>query len=253
MSLYPNSGSLQEQLGTPIVGHYEVKGDDRILAVLVKEIDALKSKMVDLETKKIIDETQLPMEILEANNMLPQKPQRIKRGRGYRPVLKSEIEEAQAHSVNESAAARWLGISQGTYKRYAKLYGIYKPKPNVRGKRAIFDPERGKYPLNKILEGKHPNVTLWTVKDKLLRSGMKALKCELCGEERKRTGDYKVPLLLTCKDGDNHNFKFENLQILCFNCTFLAGRGYIRRSKFKLDPDWIQEMDERENKKPSRY
>lgn len=246
------SGSLQSQLGTPDIG-YEVKGDERILAVLVKELDKLKEEVHDLKTKKIIEETELPLDILEENNILPRKRRKLKRGKGYRPILQSEIEEAQKHSVNESAAARWMGISPDTYRKYAKLYKIYKPKPHTKGQRGIFDPYRGKYPLNEILEGKHPNASIWVVKDKLIRSGLKKLECELCGFKERRVGDNKIPLLLNHIDDDIHNHKLENLRLLCFNCTFISGRGYIRRGKYVFDPDWIQDIYKDEMNKGQRY
>ena len=252
MSNNPNSGSLELDGVASNVG-YEVKGDDRVLAVLANEINILKKKIAEIETTKILDETQLPKNILEENNMLPSVPRKIKRGKGYRPILKSEIEEAKKHAVNESAAARWMGISSDTYIKYAKMYGIYDPKPCVKGKRGVFDPNRGKYPLTEILEGKHPNVSIWTVKDKLFRSGIKKLECEECGFNQRRIGDNKLPLLLNHMDDDIHNHKLENLKIMCFNCTFVAGRGYIRRNKFMFDPDWIQDTYIEEQKKPSRY
>lgn len=255
-NLEPNvSGSLQDQLGTPNIG-YEVKGDDRIVAVLVKELDQLKNKVHELETKKILDETQLPVEVLTENHLLPSKPKKLKRGRGYRPILKSEIEESQRGAVNMAAAARKMGISQCTYKKYAKLYNLWNPHPCLKGKRSIHDPERGKFPIARIITGEfngHPSVTDWMVKDKLIRSGIKELKCEQCGLSERRTGDNKVPLLLNHIDDDGSNFKLENLKLLCLNCTFYAGRGYIRRGKFVFDPDWMQGMDAEELGKPPRY
>lgn len=249
----PEVNAADESLKHPYLG-YEVKGDERLISVLVNELNGLKQKVHELETKKILDDTQLPREVLEENNMLPRKPHRLKRGRGYRPILKSEIEEAKKHSVNEASAARWLGVRKETYKKYAVLYGIYDPKPNIKGMRGIFDPYRGRYPLNEILEGKHPDVSIWTVKDKLIRSGIKKLECENCGFNHRRVGDNKVCLLLNHMDGDTRNHKLDNLKLLCLNCTFLAGRGYIRRSKFSLDPEWIQDAYRTEMaRKESRY
>lgn len=248
-----DSESLQGQLESHPLNTYETVGDNRLLSVLVKEIELLKKKVVDLETKKIIDETQLPREVLEENHALPRPFRKLKRGLGHRPILQSEIEEAKTHAVNEAGAARWLGINLGTYKKYAKLYGVWNPKPCIRGQRNIYDPDRGKYPLTEILEGKHPNVSIWTVKDKLIRSGIKKPICEMCGYNQRRTGDNKIPLLLNHMDDNIHNHKLENLKLMCLNCTFLAGRGYIRRSKFKLDPDWLQNATKIETDKGSRY
>ena len=33
--------------------------------------------------------------------------------------------------------------------------------------------------------------------------------------------DGKVPLVLDFKDGNRKNHKYDNLQMLCFNCSFL--------------------------------
>ena len=46
-------------------------------------------------------------------------------------------------------------------------------------------------------------------------------KCNCCGFEEKRLADGKVPLVLDFIDGDRKNHKYENLRMLCFNCSFL--------------------------------
>lgn len=219
---------------------YNIKDDERHFSVLYKKVEELSKKINDIETKKIIDESHIPPELLESNGLLPQLPIRFKRGKGYRPVLKSEVEEAKKQSVFTAQQAKWLGISQQTYKKYAKMYGLYEPRPNEKGKRNLFDPNRGKYPLKDILSGKFIDVSDWVVKDKLIRSHTLPPKCNMCGYSRRRIVDNKICLLLDHKDGDMKNFKLENLQLLCLNCTFEAGRGYIRRGKHSFDVDWIQ-------------
>lgn len=225
---------------------YETKGDERLVTVLYKTVEELKQKVHDLETKKIIDETQFPLEVLEQNGLLPPPPKKLKRGRGYRPLLKSEIEEAKKTSPFAAQQARNMGVAISTFKKYATLYGIYEPKPNEKGKRNMFDPSRGKYPVKDILEGRCPTVSDWTAKDKLIRGGMLPAKCNICGYDKRRVPDKKICLLLDHKDGDRKNFKLENLQLLCLNCTFECGRGYIRRGNHMFDPDWMQgaQLDE---------
>ena len=132
-----NSGSIEERPSVDLT--YNTTGDARLMAILYKKMEAVEQKVYDLETKKIIDETQLPPEILESSGLLPAKPKKLKRGRGYRPILQSEIEEAKKHSVFAAGQARWLNVAKTTYKKYAKLYGIYEPKPNERGRRNLFD------------------------------------------------------------------------------------------------------------------
>jgi hypothetical protein len=48
-----------------------------------------------------------------------------KRGLGARPLLETEIKEAQSKSRSAFETARTLGVSYNTYKKYAKLYDIF--------------------------------------------------------------------------------------------------------------------------------
>jgi ribosomal protein L44E len=221
--------------------------------VLCHTVSELQEKVHKLETEKILNETQLPREILEENGLLPCKPKKLKRGRGSRPLLKSEILEAKKQSPFGAVQARWLGVHVTTYRKYAKMYGLYDPHRNEKGKRNLFDPNRGKYPLKDILEGKFPTVSDWMVKDKLIRSGTLKAECSICGYNKRRITDKKICLLLDHKDGDKTNFKIDNLQLLCFNCTFECGRGYIRTGKHIFDADWIQDAQTCQIDKLSRW
>ena len=60
---------------------------------------------------------------------LEQRP-RGKRGIGARPLLESEIKSAQEKSRSAFEAARTLGVSYNTYKKYAQLYGIFENLKN---------------------------------------------------------------------------------------------------------------------------
>ena len=243
--LLPESGSNTLNAASASLT-FDTRGDERLLAVMYRELQEVKKKLHVVETKKILDETQLPPEILEANGLLPTAPKHFKRGRGYRPLLQSEIEEAKRHSPFAAQQAKYLGCHITTYKKYAQMYGIYEPKPNEKGRRNLFNPNLGKYPISEILEGKHPNMSDWVVKDKLIRSGTFPARCNICGYDKRRVVDGKICLLLDHMDGDKTNFKKDNLQLLCLNCTFECGRGYIRRGNHMFDPDWIQgaEKDE---------
>ena len=233
---------------TPSNLTYETRGDDRLVSVLYRKVEAMEQEIYNLKTKKIIDETQLPPEILEGNGLLPRRPKKLKRGTGYRPILQNEIEEAKTHGMSASAQARWMGVSLSTYKKYAMMYGIYEPKPNVKGKKRYFDPARGKYSLVKILTGEYngnPAISDWMVKKKLILGGTVLPKCNICGYDKQRIVDSRICLLLDHIDGDPSNYKGDNLQLLCFNCTFECGRGYIRRGKRAFDPDWMQGREKR--------
>ena len=222
---------------------YNTQGDNRLLTVLYKEVEVLKNKVQDLETKKIIDETQLPLELLVQNGLFPPKPQKVKRGRGFRPLLQSEIEEVQKKTPFAAQQAKLLNVHFVTLKKYSKMYGIYNPHPCLKGRRNIYGPERGKYPLNKILNGDFRDnsmVTDWMVKDKLIRSGVVPPKCDICGYDKRRVTDNKMAILVNHRDGDERNFKLDNIQLLCYNCMFECGRGFLRRGKHMFDADWMQ-------------
>lgn len=222
---------------------YETRGDDRLISVLYRKVEEVEKKLHELQTKKIIDETQLPLEVLENNELLPRPPRKVRRGRGYRPILQSEIEEAKKHGMSAASQAKWLGIHLATYKRYSKMYGIWTPHPNIKGKARYFDPARGVYSLNKILAGEYngnPAISDWVVKKKLILSGTIPPKCNICGYDKQRILDNRICLLLDHIDGDLTNYNGANLQLLCLNCTFECGRGYIRRGKRVFDPDWMQ-------------
>ena len=56
-----------------------------------------------------------------------------KRGLGARPILESQIKAAQEKSRSAFEAARLLGVSYNTYKKYAKLYGVFEDLKNPYG------------------------------------------------------------------------------------------------------------------------
>ena len=111
-------------------------------------------------------------------------------------------------------------------------------RPNI----APVNPYKGKYPITKILNNECPNFPVHRLKDKLIRSGIKKNECEQCGYKERRITDGKIPLLLNFEDNNKNNHKLENMRILCYNCTFVAGRGYIKRGTvhFNMDPDVMQ-------------
>jgi len=251
-----NNTSILQEITSSL--NYETTGENRLVTVLYKKVEEMEKELHDLRTKKVIEETQFPQEVLEQNGLLPLVKKRFKSGKGYRPILQSEIEEAKKHSPFAAGQARWLGVHKCTYKKYAKRYGIYEPSPNRKGVHTPHDPNIGKYPLFKILNGDFngvPAISNWMVRDKLIRSGTVLPKCNICGYDKRRIADNKLALLLDHKDGDLTNWKKDNLQLLCFNCTFECGRGYIRRGNhmFKFDPDLMDGITYNDLRASSRF
>lgn len=146
-----------------------------------------------------------------------------KRGLGARPLLESEIKEAQSKSRSAFEAARLLEVSYNTYKKYAKLYGIFEDLKNPYGigiekAKAI---KNKKYHIDDIIDGKHLHYPLHKFKNKLFDSGYVPKICSSCGFSEERITDGKMPLLIDFLDGNLNNRKLDNIRALCYNCFFL--------------------------------
>ena len=152
------------------------------------------------------------------------KQRRMKRGLGAKPLLESEIKDIQKKARSAMEAARLLGVSYNTYKKYARKYGIFEDlkNPDGTGIRKGYNIKRGKYSLDDILKGKYPDYPIWKLKQRLLNNGYMLEKCNTCGFEEKRLVDCKVPLVLDFIDGNRQNHLYENLKMMCFNCSFLV-------------------------------
>ena len=110
-------------------------------------------------------------EIQQEDGFFPnlEKRRTGKRGVGARPLLESEIKDAQSKSRSAFEAARLLEVSYNTYKKYAKLYGIFEDLKNPYGigiekAKAI---KNKKYHIDDIIDGKHLHYPLHKFKNKL--------------------------------------------------------------------------------------
>ena len=215
---------------------------NKVLDAVAKELQEVKKKVISLENKSILEQLQLPEEDLKSLGVA-KALQKLEKGRGNGPLLESEIKESQEHENSATACSKYLKVGYKRYKKWAKYYGLFKTNPWKKGDRKHYwAPDRGKYPLNQILDGKFPNYPVFRLKDLLIRSGIKKPECEVCNWDERRM-DGKLPLLLNFRDGNEKNHKLENLQILCYNHYFVMGRGFIRRGKVEFnfsDPDRMQ-------------
>jgi len=146
-----------------------------------------------------------------------------KRGLGATPILESQIKAAQSKSRSAFEAARTLGISYNTYKKYAKMYGIFEDLKNPygigieRAKRI----KNKKYHIDDLIAGKHLKYPLFKFKNKLFDSGYLPKVCSSCGFSEERVTDGKMPMLIDFLDANLNNRKLENIRALCYNCFFL--------------------------------
>jgi hypothetical protein len=99
-----------------------------VLVNLVRRVQDLETKVFKLETDAIVKRTEQPLDVLTESGLLPDPPTVTKTGKGYRPLLLSEIQEAKSRCKNESACARYLQVSFKTYKKYCRLLQVWEPK-----------------------------------------------------------------------------------------------------------------------------
>jgi hypothetical protein len=149
-------------------------------------------------------------------------------------LTESQILEVQKHARSAKEAARMLGVSYLTYKKYAKMFGVFENLLNPTGvgisKGFAF---YKKYPLDEILEGKHPGYNINTLKKRLIKSDEFEHKCDICGFDEERITDGKRPLILDFVDDDKTNHRRENVRFLCYNCYFL-NVGNINKKRYDI-------------------
>lgn len=232
--------------------------DSQFIAQKLAELEDLKAKVEKIyglsqigdDVRKELDEYKI---LRNSGVNIPHLEQEFadqiypKRGKKrQKPITESEIKDALDKSPSARKAAKRLGVSYECFKSYAKRYGVHRTpgwpvtKKNFEN-RVLVDPNKGKYPIQDVLDGKWPDFPIHRLKDKLIRSNIKKAECEQCGFHERRLTDGKIPLLLNFEDGNKHNHKLENLRLLCYNCTFTSGKGYISRGPKIFDPDMLQD------------
>lgn len=100
-----------------------------------------------------------------------------------------------------------------------------------------FDPRIPPTPLDKLLV-KNSNTQSFVLKKRLIKEGLKELKCELCGWA-KRSPDGRIPVELDHINGDHHDNRLINLRVLCPNCHSLqpTHRGKNKKVRFRYLSD----------------
>jgi hypothetical protein len=174
-----------------------------------------------------------------------------KRGLGATPILESQIKAAQSKSRSAFEAARTLGISYNTYKKYAKMYGIFEDLKNPygigieRAKRI----KNKKYHIDDLIAGKHLKYPLFKFKNKLFDSWYLPKVCSSCGFSEERVTDGKMPMLIDFLDANLNNRKLENIRALCYNCFFLLVgernvKNWYAENGIADEPDLTQTPDD---------
>ena len=169
-------------------------------------------------------------------------------------ITKEDILRAQTVTRSNMAAARYLHISYNHYKKYAKMYknddgitlleahknqaGEGIPKFAVSGNKEI--------PLLDLLEGKVPieHFDPRKIKARLLSEGKLVEVCSSCGFSERRVTDQKIPVILNFKDGNKKNWHLDNLEFLCYNCSFLYAASPIEEKQAEAMEDYVKTRDD---------
>ena len=146
-------------------------------------------------------------------------------------LSKDDCLRAMQNTRSNRGAARFLRCSFVHYKKYARTYvndegvtlweahknqsgiGIPKYLPN-KGKQA---------PLKELIEGKISVASFEPakIKQRLIFEGYLKEECSRCGFHEERVTDKKIPLVLQFKDKNKVNYELSNIELMCYNCSFL--------------------------------
>jgi hypothetical protein len=169
-------------------------------------------------------------------------------------LTKEDILRAQKVTRSNLAAARYLHVSYNHYKKYAKMYknddgvtllkahmnqaGEGIPKFAVSGNKEI--------PLLDLLEGRVPieHFDPRKIKARLLSEGKLIEVCTRCNFSERRVTDQKIPVILNFKDGNKKNWHLDNLEFLCYNCSYLYAASPIDEKRAEAMEDYVRTKDE---------
>jgi hypothetical protein len=171
------------------------------------------------------------------------------RGRPSKFLTKEQVLAAQSKTLSNRAAARYLGMSYPTYKQYAKLYkdeatglSLFEAHKNEAGKGIpkFLNNEKKKTGLIDILEGRVPHYHFnpKKIKHRVIFEGLIAECCNRCGFAERRVTDHRIPLILHHKDRNARNYRLENLELLCYNCSFLYVTSAISEEQVAIMEDY---------------
>jgi hypothetical protein len=143
-----------------------------------------------------------------------------------KPLSKSQIVAAQAKTLSNLSASRYLHVSYQHYKRWAKLYDLFESHKNQAGvgvPKFLKGPKKMPH-MVEIIEGRisashfNPN----KLKYALIEQGYILEECSICKFKERRVLDYRIPLLLHFRDKNSNNYNLTNVQLLCYNHYFLS-------------------------------
>ena len=146
-------------------------------------------------------------------------------------ISKDDCLRAMNNTRSNRGAARFLRCSFVHYKKYAKTYvneeGITlweaHKNPSGKGIPKFISNKGKKAPLKDLIEGRLAISSFEPakIKQRLVFEGYLKEECNRCGFHEERVVDQKIPLILQFKDRNKTNYELDNIELLCYNCSFL--------------------------------
>lgn len=172
-------------------------------------------------------------------------------------ISKDDCLRAMENSRSNRGAARFLRCSFVHYKKYAKTYTneegvtLWEVHKNPSGKGIPkFLPNKGKQaPLKDLIEGRLAVSSFEPakIKQRLVFEGYLKEECSKCGFHEERLADHKIPLILQFKDRNKTNYELTNIELMCYNCSFLYAVSPITDQQVTKMEDYVdkhgQEID----------
>lgn len=154
---------------------------------------------------------------------------------GYKYKISEEkLVNALARTNSVKDAAKFLGISYKTMKKYCLMYvddatgktlfDKYKRAKGKGVKKIIRHSAThiSKYPIYVFRKHKKATQTrIEKLKDMLQEGQWVPLECEICKFNNRRLADLRSPLILNFKNDDPSDWRIHNIRFLCYNCYFL--------------------------------
>ncbi len=169
-------------------------------------------------------------------------------------LTKEDLLRAMSQTRSNRAAARYLHVSYNHYKKYAKMYKndegvtLLEAHKNQAGKGIPkFLTGKGKQPpIIDLIEGRVPATHFdpQKIKERLIFEALVEEVCEKCGFNERRVIDNRVPLILHHKNKNKKDFTLDNLEMLCYNCSFLYATSPISDKQVIKMEDYVEKHGE---------
>lgn len=128
------------------------------------------------------------------------------------------------------------GVSLWEVHKNPSGKGIPKYLPN-KGKKA---------PLKELIEGKLSvdSFEPAKIKQRLVFEGYLKEECSRCGFHEERVTDRKIPLILQFKDRNKKNYELSNIELMCYNCSYLYATSPITEKQVLAMEDSVQRQQD---------